>query len=301
MIEAVALAAYAALVSAAAPPLLARARWAHRAPATAVLAWLGLMVTFVIAVALALYHLGLGEQHAHDGFAGLLSTCGLVAGATAGDGPLTFGDVLVLAAPVAIVLLPAGWLVRCAWQVRRARRRQLDMLALVGEPAPEYGATIVDYGVPAVYCLPGRRSRVVVTRAALEVLSEGQLKAVLAHEHAHIAGRHHLLKVLVDAFSRAFPGLPLARHAKEQTNLLLEMIADDHAVRLHPRETLAAAICEVAAGRVPRAALGAGGSGALIRLRRVLTPQPRPHRATWWGVVVATVAAPLLPLVACGP
>ncbi|MFF5188013.1 M56 family metallopeptidase [Streptomyces sp. NPDC000345] len=300
MIEAVALAAYAALVSVAAPPLLARASWAHRAPAAAVFAWLGLMVTFVIAIALAVYHLGLGEEHAHGGLAGFLSACGLVPGAPAGD-PLTFGDLLVLAAPVAVVLLPAGWLVRCVRQVRRARRRQLDMLALVGEPAPEYSATIVDYGVPAVYCLAGRRSRVVVTRAALDVLSESQLKAVLAHERAHIAGRHHLLKVLVDAFSRAFPGLPLARHAKEQTNLLLEMIADDHALRLHPRETLAAAICEVAAGRAPQAALGAGGSGVLIRLRRVLTPQPRPHRATWWAVVVATVAAPLVPLVACGP
>ena len=302
MITAMALAAYAALVSAAAPPLLAGARWAHRAPAAAVLAWLGLMVTFVIALALAVYHLGLGERHVHDGLAGFLSACGLIAGAPAGDGPLTFGDVLVLAAPVAIVLLPAGWLVRCVRQVRRARRRQLDMLALVGERAPDYGATIVDYGVPAVYCLPGRHSRVVVTRAALDVLSESQLKAVLEHERAHIAGRHHLLKVLVDAFSRAFPGLPLARHAKEQTNLLLEMIADDRALRLHPRETLAAAIYEVAAGRAPRAALGAGGSGVLIRLRRVLTPQPRPHRATRLGVVAATVVAAVLPLlVACGP
>ena len=38
MIEAVAPAAYAALVSAAAPPLPARARWADRTPAAAVLA-----------------------------------------------------------------------------------------------------------------------------------------------------------------------------------------------------------------------------------------------------------------------
>ncbi|MFI5794345.1 M56 family metallopeptidase [Streptomyces sp. NPDC051677] len=301
MIEAVALAVYAALVSAAAPPLLARARWAHRAPAAAVLAWQGLMATFVTAVALAIHHLGLGDQHAHDGLTGFLGACGLVVGAPAGAGPHTLRDGLVLAAPVAIVLLPAAWLVHCVRQVRRARQRQLDMLALVGEPAPEYGAMIVDYGVPAVYCLPGRRSRVVVTRAALDVLSEDQLKAVLEHERAHIMGRHHLPKVLVEAFSRAFPGLPLARHAKEQTNLLLEMIADDRALRLHPREALAVAMCEVAAGRVPQAALGAGGSGVLIRLHRVLTPQPGPHRTVWWGIVMATVAAPLLPLlVACG-
>ncbi|MBW8795410.1 MAG: M56 family metallopeptidase [Streptomyces sp.] len=303
MITAVGLAGYAVLMGVVMPPRLIRARWAHRAPAVAVLAWQGLMVTFVVATALAVYHLAMTERHVHDGLVGLLTACGLAAHtASAGDTPPTFGDVLVIAAPVVVVLLPAGWLIRCAWRARWARARQLDMLTLVGEPAPEYGATIVDYDVPAVYCLGGRSARVVVTRGALDVLTEEQLRAVLEHERAHIAGRHHLLKILVDAFSRAFRGLPLARHAKEQTNLLLEMIADDRALRYHSRDALASAMYEVAAGRTPEVALGAGGSGVLIRLRRVLTPQPRPHRAAWLGIVVATVAAPLLPLmVACVP
>lgn len=302
MITAVALAGYAVLVGAAVPTFLSRARWPHRAPVLAVLAWQGLMVTFVVATALSVYHLVLTEQHVHDGLIGLLSACGLAADAPAGGSVPTFTDALGLAAPVAIVLLPLGWLVRCAWLARRARQRHLDMLTLVGEPAPEYDATVVDHGVPAVYCLPGRCRRVVITRGALEVLSETQLRAVLEHERAHIEGRHHLLHVQVDGFSRAFPGLPLARHAKEQTALLVEMIADDRALRFHPREELATAMCEVAAGRAPQAALGAGGTGALVRLRRVLAPQPRPHRVTWVGVVAATVAAPLLPLlVACGP
>ncbi|MFJ9011668.1 M56 family metallopeptidase [Streptomyces canus] len=302
MITAVALAGYAVLVGAALPPLLARANWAHRAPTVAVLAWQGLMVTFVVATALAVYHLALTEEHVHDGLVGLLTACGLATGAPAGDAPPNLGDALVLAAPVTVLLLPAGWLVRCAWRAQRVRRRQLDMLALVGEPSSEYGATIVDHGVPAVYCLPGRCSRVVVTRGALDVLSDAQLRAVLEHEQAHIKGRHHLPRVLVDAFSRAFRGLPLGRHAKEQTFLLLEMIADDRALRHHSRDALASAMYEVAAGRAPGAALGAGGSGVLIRLRRVLSPQPRPHRAAWLGVVAATIAAPLLPLlVACGP
>jgi hypothetical protein len=302
MITAMALAGYAVLVGAVVPPLLARANWAHRVPTVAVLAWQGLMVTFVVATALAVYHLALTEQHVHEGLVGLLTACGLASGAPAGDAPPSLGDALVLAAPVTVLLLPAGWLVRCAWRAGRVRQRQLDMLALVGEPSPEYGATIVDHGVPAVYCLPGRCSRVVVTRGALDVLSEAQLRAVLEHERAHIEGRHHLPRVLVDAFSRAFRGLPLARHAKEQTFLLLEMIADDRALRHHSRDALASAMYEVAAGRAPEAALGAGGSGVLIRLRRVLSPQPRPHRAAWLGVVVATIAAPLLPLLlACGP
>ncbi|MFJ9565047.1 M56 family metallopeptidase [Streptomyces fuscichromogenes] len=303
MITAAGLVGYAVLVGAVVPPLLARAPWAHRAPAAAVLAWQGLMVTFVVATALAVYHVVAAEQHVHDGVIGLLTACGLPADASsAGGAPPTLDDALAITAPVVVVLVPAGWLVRCAWRARRARNRQLDVLTLVGEPAPEYGATIVHYGVPAVYCLGGRRARVVVTSGALDVLTEEQLRAVLDHERAHIAGRHHLLKILVDAFSRAFRGLPLARHAKEQTNLLLEMIADDRALRHHSRAALATAMCEVAAGRAPAAALGAGGSGVLVRLRRVLAPQPRPHRLAWLGIVVAAVLAPLLPLtVACVP
>ncbi|MFJ9706055.1 M56 family metallopeptidase [Streptomyces sp. NPDC101234] len=303
MITAAGLAGYAVLVGVVVPPLLARAPWAHRAPAAAVLAWQGLMVTFVVATALSVYHVVTAEQHVHDGVIGLLTACGLSADASsAGDVPPSFDDALAIAAPVAVVLLPVGWLVRCSLRARRARNRQLDVLTLVGEPAPEYGATIVDHGIPAVYCLGGRRARVVVTSGALDVLTEEQLRAVLDHERAHIVGRHHLPKILVDAFSRAFRGLPLARHAKQQTNLLLEMVADDRALRHHSRDALAAAMCEVAAGRAPAAALGAGGSGVLIRLRRVLAPQPRPHRVAWLGIIVAAVAAPLLPLtVACVP
>ncbi|MHB9857540.1 M56 family metallopeptidase [Streptomyces sp. YIM S03343] len=303
MITAAGLAGYAALAGAVAPALLARARWAYRAPVVAVLAWQGLMVTFVLATALTVYHLVMTEQHVHDGLVGLFTACGLAADAPVSKTSPTLGDALVIAAPVTVLLLPAFCLVRCAWRARCARARQLDLLTLVGERAPEHGATIVDHQVPAIYCLSGRGSHIVVTRGALDVLSEDQLRAVLDHERAHIAGRHHLLKVFVDAFSRAFRRLPLARHAKEQTNLLLEMIADDRALRFHSRETLATAIYEVAAGQTPQPALGAGGSGALIRLGRVLTPQPRPPRAARLGIiVVVTVAAPLLPLlVACGP
>ncbi|MGW2639905.1 M56 family metallopeptidase [Streptomyces sp. NPDC001348] len=302
MITAAVLAGYAVLVGAVLPPLLAGASWAQRAPGVAVLAWQGLMATFVIATALAVYHLVLLEQHAHDGLFGLLTACGVAADAPVNDGPPGIDDVLVLAAPTAVVLLPLGRLARCVWRARRARRRQLGILALVGEPAPEYGATIVDHDVPAVYCLPGRRSRVVVTRGALDVLSEAQLHAVLEHERAHIKGMHHLPRVLADAFARAFSGLPLARRANEQTYLLLEMLADDRALRHHSRDVLATAMYEVASARAPLGALGVGGSGVLIRLRRVLTPQPRPRRATRLAVSAASLTAPLLPLLlACGP
>nr|WP_206438968.1 M56 family metallopeptidase [Streptomyces scabichelini] len=278
---------------------MVRARWPHRLPAIAVLTWQGLSLTFVMATALALYHLALADHHVHDGLIGLLSACGLAPHMSPGEatsGGLTPADTAVLPASVAVVLLPMGWLVCTAWSARRQRRRHADMLTMIGVQAPEYGATVVEYAVPAVYCLPGRRCRIVVTRGALEALTDAQVRAVVEHEKAHIRGRHHLLHVATRAFARAFPGLPLARHAAEQTALLLEMIADDKALRFHSRDALATALCEVAAGRAPQPALGAGGPGTLIRLHRILTPEAKPHAATRLGLAVASVTTPFLPL-----
>lgn len=302
MTTAAVLAGYALLVGAAAPRVLARAHWTHRAPVLAVTVWLLLMVTFVVSAALAVYHLAMTERHVHDGLTGLLSACGLAPGSRPGTADPGFRDAAALLAPAGVLLLPAFWLLRTAWTARAERRRRLDDLRLIGRSSTAYGATIVEHPVAAVYCLPARPARVVVTRGALDVLDDEQLRAALAHEHAHIDGRHHLVQLLLRSFARAFPRLPLARHGQEQALLLLEMAADDSALRLHSRDALATALCEVAAGRVPRPALGMGGPSALIRLRRVLTPQPRPPRVTRLSVALAATSAPLLPLLlGCGP
>lgn len=301
MTTVLALAVYAALAGAVAPYALARARWAHQAPKVAVVAWQGLMAAFVVTTASAVYQLALVEQHVHSGLIGLLDICGLSRAVTGIAAP-TPADALLLLPPLVVVLVPTCRLVHCLRQARRAQRRSLDMLALVGRPAPEYGATVVDHAAAAVYCLPGRARRIVVTQGALDALTEEQLRAVLAHERAHLEGRHHLLQAATRAFQRTFPGLPLARLGREQTALLLEMAADDRAMAAHPRDVLATAMYEVAAGQTPEAALGAGGPGALIRLRRMLAPQHKPRRVTGWSLVAASLAAPVLPLLlACGP
>ncbi|MEO3848752.1 M56 family metallopeptidase [Streptomyces sp. B8F3] len=218
MTTVLALAAYAALAGAVAPYALARARWAHQAPKAAVVVWQGLMAAFVVTTASAVYQLALVEQHMHSGLVGLFSLCGLSRAATGSPAP-TPADALPLLPPLVVVLVPTGLLLYCLRQTGRAQRRSLDMLALVGRPAPEYGATVVDHAAAAVYCLPGRSRRIVVTQGALDALTDAQLRAVLAHERAHIEGRHHLLHATTRAFQRAFPGLPLARLAREQTAL----------------------------------------------------------------------------------
>lgn len=77
----------------------------------------------------------------------------------------------------------------------------------------------------AAYCLPGRHRRIVITNATLDALDGTQLDAVLAHEHAHLTGHHHLVVGGADARRRAFPRVPLFRHAHAEISRLVELAA----------------------------------------------------------------------------
>ncbi|MBM9617595.1 M56 family metallopeptidase [Streptomyces zhihengii] len=302
MTTAVLLAALAVVVGVLVPSVLVRAGWPHRAPRHGVVAWQVLTVTFLLTAALSVYELALRERHIHDGLVGFLSACGLEADAPLSGTSPTWLEIAALAAPGLVLLWPLLFLVRSVVAARRARRDHLRLLRHVGREAPEYDALIVDHDEPAAYCVPARRPVVVITRGACDILTGEQIRAVVAHERAHLRGRHHLLHLAGRAFAGAFPGLPLARHAQEQTSLLLEMLADDRALHGHSSDALATALCEVAAGRAPAPALGAGGPGTLLRLHRVLDPGKRPPRFAWIAVLVLAAGVPMLPLAAvCGP
>lgn len=165
------------------------------------------------------------------------------------------------------------------------------------------GATVLEHATSAAYCLPGRRSRIVVSSGAVALLSDAEVAAVVEHERAHITGRHHLLLAAARSFATVFKGVPLARHVGEQIPLLLEMAADDAALRSHPHRTLVTAMVEMAsAGAVPKGALAVGGRSVLVRLRRILAPDRRTHPVFRAVVAGLAVLMPLLPLlVACPP
>ena len=133
---------------------------------------------------------------------------------------------------------------------------------------------IIDGDRPAVYCLPGRR-RIVLTTGALTRLDDGELDAVLAHERAHLSGRHHIVLALAGALQRAFPPVRFFALAARQVAYLVEMAADDAAVRRAPRLTVASALLAVATAGVPAGALGAGGSAAAQRIQRLINPPPQ--------------------------
>lgn len=151
-----------------------------------------------------------------------------------------------------------------------------------------------------MYCLPGRSRRVVVSSGAVAVLTEQELAAALAHERAHIGGRHHLLVAAAGAFSAAFGRVPLARIGGRTVPLLLEMAADDRALRGCSRDALATALYALAAGRAPRRAFAAGGPSAAVRMRRILAPPRAGHPVLRGLFAVATAVAAIAPaVVAC--
>ncbi|MFB7513270.1 M56 family metallopeptidase [Streptomyces sp. NPDC056144] len=322
-----ALLGYAAVVGAVAPHVLVRSAWPHRAPGLGVALWLALIVSFVLTVVLAVAQLASVDGHVHAGLAGLgelLHACGVGIGAG-----IDLGDVLrpvssVTGLDLATSLLPLGalaaFLGAFALRLLRGgalRARHRDRLDKVGVRSARLGATVLPHEAPAAYCLPGFRPRVVVSDGAVRLLTPGQLGAVLAHERAHVAGRHHLLLAAARAFSAVVPWLPLARRAREQMPVLVEMLADDRALRSHRREELATAMYELAAGRAPKGALAAhGGAGrpgttppaatspstALLRVKRLLRALPAPHPALRGAAAAVAFAVPLLPLaVACPP
>ncbi|MGW3863751.1 M56 family metallopeptidase [Streptomyces sp. NPDC005047] len=295
-----ALIGYMATVGIVAPPLMLRSNWPHRAPALAVLVWQALALSFSIAAALAAYHLATPTEHLHADFVGVLHACGLHSDIGRPDSGTA--EQLATVLPGAVLLSLIGSFVWHVMRARRARTRHRRTLDIVGHRSDHLHATVLPYHAPAAYCLPGRSPRIVVSDGAVQVLSAQQLDAVLEHERAHVAGRHHLVLAAVEAFTSVFRSLPLARHAKEQTALLLEMIADDRAVRTHSHTIFASAMYEMAAARAPQGAFAVGGHTVVIRLRRVLGPNGDPHPVVSGAAAAAAAVAPLLPLVlACPP
>jgi Zn-dependent protease with chaperone function len=198
----------------------------------------------------------------------------------------------------AAILARAGWcLARALARSRRERRLHAVFLAAAGRADHELDAVVLDQDVPAVYCLPGGSGRVVVSSGALAALGPGQLRAALAHERAHLRGRHHAVLTWAAALGRAFPIVPLLAQADPQLAVLAEMAADDVAARRHPPGDLAAALVTLARARARATAheraLTAGGPAAIARVQRLLAP-PASGRAAWLAAVLALIPPALV-------
>jgi Zn-dependent protease with chaperone function len=297
---AAALLAYAGLLLAAAPRL-ARAGWPDRAPRLAIAAWLALAYSAAVSVALAGLAPLIPAQRLSGLSAWFFAACdmGVHARYAHPGGPVlaVAGGVLAAAVAARLAWHAAAMLAATA----RAGRRHRMRLRLAGHPDDRLGAFVIDHAEPAAYCLPGTRRPVVLTTAALRLLDDTQLAAVLAHERAHQAGRHHLLVALAALPAAAFAWVPTFRHARDEVARLAELAADDIATARSPRLAVAGALLALGSAPALAPALGAGGSTAAARVRRLIAaPDPLSRAAsTAGGLAVAALSAfPLVLLAA---
>jgi Zn-dependent protease with chaperone function len=211
---------------------------------------------------------------------------------------------------VAMILL--GW--RYGRSLRRASirtRAHAEAARITGRRVGGGNAAFVLPATrPAVYCVPGRPPTIVLTTGALAVLDPDQLTAVLAHERAHLAGRHHLLLAVTRSLAAVAPAVPLFACGTAEVARLAEMRADDVAARRaggqQGRRTLLAALLAMGADAAvlpaPTAWLAATGGVVTARIRRLADP-PAPARwlchalalaALTLGIAAASALVPLL-------
>jgi Zn-dependent protease with chaperone function len=209
--------------------------------------------------------------------------------------------LIVAGAVVARTTLTAATYLRAAGQ-QALRHAQTARLA--GRPEPALGAVLLEHPEPAAYCVAGRDPTVILTTGAVAALNPAQLGAVLAHERAHLAGRHHRLLAMARIGRQVLPFVPLMRDADLQVARLVELHADDAATRASDPRSLATALVVLATAASPAPALAAAATDAVQRIQRLLGPaEPlgpvRRHllRATAAALALTPVLLALTPAV----
>jgi Zn-dependent protease with chaperone function len=276
---------YALVVAWLAPPLLARLTTRGIGARLGLAAWLTAMASVVACAIAALQFL---IRAAITGWPSLAeAVCRSVTGTACA--PTVYKSAAFEAGLGATALLATLAAAVLSWRygrsVQRARRRtheHAELARMTGRSLPGAGpAMVLDAEQPVAYCVPGRPAAIVLSSGALAVLDPAQLTAVLAHERAHLAGRHHVLTGLTRALSACFPAVPVFARGAGEVARLAEMCADDAAARRSGRPTLIAALLAMGTGTavpatvVPAHALAATGCAVVSRVQRLLDPPGR--------------------------
>ncbi|MFG2951038.1 M56 family metallopeptidase [Streptomyces adustus] len=191
------------------------------------------------------------------------------------------------------------------WSRHRAVLAHAWQLAVVGTV---HGDLVVAPGDDVdAFALPGyrgREGRIMVTSGMLRALKPREREVLLAHERAHLSGRHHLFSAVVDLCAVVHPAL---RSLRESLGFHLERWADEAAAAVvGDRKVAAAAIARAAlassrkrnSSGYPLLSVTTGSVPQRVEallLPEPVVPQRGVHRAGAVGlagtVVVSAVAA----------
>ena len=249
--------------------LLARARWPGRDPVGALLLWQAIG----LAGGLALLGAGAGLRAVAARVRRCPPSSRCSTSSAAGRLPaLDVPHVLALLLTAALAARLLGVLVAVTVRTLRGRARHRELLDLLATPWPAApGARVLDHPVPVAYCLPGLRSRLVVSAGVLDCLDVDQVWAVLAHERTHLRERHDLVVLPFVAWGATAPFVRGMVCAQLAVAALIEMRADDVAVRQASPAQLSGALGAMG-GVAPAAALSSFTAALDRRLARIIEP-----------------------------
>ncbi|NUS42938.1 MAG: M56 family metallopeptidase [Mycobacteriaceae bacterium] len=291
-----------------APELLARAAWPSRAPRAALVLWQAVALAAVLAafgsgLAVASELLVPGPNgHPTTSPADEINALGL---------PLWIIYVTVLTLTLLVGARLCWAIVRVSVRTRRRRAQHRMIVDLVGTEPTAHGhhrrltgrsrsqvadLRVIDTAEPVAYCLPGLRQRVVLSEGTFASLDDTEITAILSHERCHLRSRHDLLLEAFTAVHEAFPRFVRSESALGSVRLLVELLADDSAVKVTGRKPLARALIACANSTAPQGALAAGGQHTVLRVQRLTGPLADTRVAV--AAYLASVAILLVPTIA---
>ncbi|OPX08175.1 M56 family metallopeptidase [Mycobacterium sp. AT1] len=294
---------YGAMVTWLAPAPLSRLTRRGTNPRLGVAAWVtamaGVLVAWTVAVGVVAVSLVRGGPNSS-----VVVLCLELLGVPEREAMLgAFAATGLLAVGVLVSAVVAVGVGRTVLGLRAHSAEHADAARIIGTPTDAEGVFVVAGERPAAYCVVGRPDTIVVTMAAVRALDGPELDAVLAHEGAHIAGRHHHLLMVLRALAASLAHLPLFTRGAAVVAELLEMCADDTAARRHGSRPLVAGMLALASPLPPSGGLAMAATATAARARRLLDPAGRStrwcHRVATSATIAATIGAPVVVNVLC--
>jgi Zn-dependent protease with chaperone function len=281
------------------PGLLRRVDLRRRDPVPLIVAWLLSIAGVVLAVTAFVTMLLLPEHGpAASMFAAVHdSWVVLEHGAPPHVEELT--GLLGVAVLVALAVRIAIVATRGSRQRAHRRRANLAVLQLAGRHRDAAGVLWLAHDRPLAFSMAGRPAVVVATEGLTRHLRTDAVAAVLAHERAHLTGRHHLLVAVAQALRATLPFVPLFRRAPSAVRDLVELAADVAAVRACGPAAVRNALLTVTRHGAPGTALAMAHHAVDLRLDRLsaaVRPSGRLRRVVACGLTA--VVAVSLPFVA---